>query len=307
MDFTDNELYLWIMRFGLGLILLGIVLYVFSAKKSSVVKVSVVKDINRYFSWGRVYKLLYAMTLNTFFKTFALEPSSDEFIRIQKKIVRAGELGGITPEMFQAARIGFVILILSVYLIYFVFANVESSILVSFVLLFILVVITYFLPGKILDLIIKVRQSRLRHELYAIGPFAVTMLDSKIYGSYEIIQTLSDTTRFLQPYMQACLNEFYINPRQAIQNMADKVGDEGFQAICNGLKQAIDKDKQYTALFLQQHLDQIMRMRALQREAKIKKKPLMFVLLLAPPLVSIVVIWLYPWIVRTINLLGGAF
>lgn len=305
MDFTDVELYLWIMRFGLMLIVVGIALYVFSTKKSSVVRVSVVKDINRYFSWNALYKALYAMTLNTFFKTFALKPSSCEFLR--RKIIRAGGLGGMTPEMFQIGRVGCTILVLSVGLIYFVLVGVESNFFVSFLLLLILIVIIYFLPGKILDLIIKERQLRLRHELYAIGPFAVTMLDSKMYGAYEIIQTLADTTRFLQPYMQTCLNEFYFNPRQAIQNMADKIGDEEFQAVCNGLKQAVDKDKQYAALFLQQHLDQIIRIRSLRREAKIKKKPLVFVLLLAPPLVSIVAIWLYPWIVRAMNILSGTF
>jgi len=170
-----------------------------------------------------------------------------------------------------------------------------------------LMIALYFLPEQVLNFIIRERQAKIHQELYNIGPFTISMLESQAYGTYEIIQTLSETTLVLRPYMKACLNEYYLNPRQAIQNMADKVGDDNFQVICNGLKQVVEMNKQYTALFMRQHLDEINRLRMLQREARIKKKPLVYVLLLVFPLVSIVAVWFYPWMIQAMDVLSGIF
>jgi len=147
----------------------------------------------------------------------------------------------------------------------------------------------------------------MKKELPIIETFIVIMLETGAHTVYDILRTLLDTTVFFKPYITMCLNEYYVDPHRAIQNMADRVQDEEFQVVCNGLKQAVDTDKKHTAIFMKQHLDQIKKIQELQREAKIKKKPLLYVLLLALPLTSIVVIWFFPWFVKAMKMLSTGF
>jgi hypothetical protein len=152
---------------------------------------------------------------------------------------------------------------------------------------------------------IKARKEKMKKELPVIESFVIIMLETGTYTVYDILKTLLDTSDFFRPYIMSCLNEYYVDPKQAIQNMSDKVQDEEFQMVCNSLKQAVDMDKNYTAMFMKQQAEQIRKIHALEREAKIKKKPLIYVFLLAMPLFSIVIIWLYPWFVKAMKLLSG--
>lgn len=311
------ETYLWFMRFGLFIILIGLISLMITGKNVVLIKASAEKTMFRNFGWSKWNKFLYKLSENSFFKMFPVKPESNEYTRLEKKIMKAGGFGGLTSEMLQVYRIGLPIVFFVVFVTLYILSMVVNLIiggalqsfggaqLTGFAVLLVVAALLFFVPEQILNFVIKERQAKLHQELYTIGPFTVSMLDSQAYGTYEIIQTLSDTTTILRPHMKACLNEYYLNPRQAIQNMADKVADDNFQVICNGLKQVVEMNKQHTAVFMRQHLDEINRIRALQREAKIKKKPLVFVLLLVFPLVSIVTIWFYPWILRALGILGG--
>jgi len=316
----SSDSYLLISRIGLVLIFVGLIWMAQGYKKTYVRRFSINYNLIDIANKNKRIRLVKILSGHPVFKLFALKPGSNEYIKIGNLIRRAGGADDFTPELYHTCRIGFVLLIFIFYFgyhflrlfTYAVLGHVAhiASVSIShadYLFLLAVLVVTYFIPYFYILFTIKKRQIKLTPELYSIGPFAVTMLESRAYGAYEIIQTLADTMKFLRPYMLSCLNEFYINPYQAIQNMAVKVGDDNFQAICNGLKQAIDMDKQYAALFMQQHLDQINRMRVLQREAKIKKKPLIYVFLLAPPMISIIAIWIYPWIVRAMTILGGPF
>ena len=163
------------------------------------------------------------------------------------------------------------------------------------------------LPNLIIDLLIKKRKELMRKELPIIETFIVIMLETGSYTVYDILRTLLDTTVFFKPYITMCLNEYYVDPNRAIQNMADRVQDEEFQVVCNSLKQAVDSDKRHTATFMKQHLDQIKKIQDLQKEAMIKKKPLLYVFLLALPLMSIVVIWFFPWFTKAMKMLSTGF
>jgi len=313
------EIYLWFMRFGLFVILFGILTVVFTNKKVALLRPSAEKAVLRNSGWNGWNKFLYKISSNSFFKTLALKQESDEYLRLEKKIAKTGGLGGLIPEILQVYRVGLPILFLTGFIAVTVVGAIvralfggaasslsDAQLVNSLIALFVMIAL-YFLPEQVLNFIIRERQAKIHQELYNIGPFTISMLESQAYGTYEIIQTLSETTLVLRPYMKACLNEYYLNPRQAIQNMADKVGDDNFQVICNGLKQVVEMNKQYTALFMRQHLDEINRLRMLQREARIKKKPLVYVLLLVFPLVSIVAVWFYPWMIQAMDVLSGIF
>ncbi len=343
----NTELYLlWGIRIAVLFILLGILLPGRKRKTilSKVVRqrssVHVNSDTNKFIQY------LDRLTEAPVFRSFMLKPDSDEYIKLENKIAQAGGVWGLTPDIVQLFRIllpavGFVTM-LAFYFIRLATVSVslspsfieqlseEQSMLEGFLKstvsvaktaqaegpqinyvvimwIFIISLMLYMLPDYILNFLIKKRREMMKKELPIIETFIVIMLETGAHTVYDILRTLLDTTVFFKPYITMCLNEYYVDPHRAIQNMADRVQDEEFQVVCNGLKQAVDTDKKHTAIFMKQHLDQIKKIQELQREAKIKKKPLLYVLLLALPLTSIVVIWFFPWFVKAMKMLSTGF
>jgi|LSQX01.1.fsa_nt_gb hypothetical protein len=337
--------YLWGMRIAIVFIFLGILLP--NKRRKTILSKAIRKRNSVYVSdTNKFIQFLDRATENSFLRSFMLKEDSDEYIKLENKIVQAGGIWGLTPNIVQLFRMifpamGFVFM-LSFYLIRQATVSVsltpsfmeqivdEQDVLGGFLQskvdvstaaqasgfqvnwvvimwIFIFSLLLYMLPNLIIDLLIKKRKELMRKELPIIETFIVIMLETGSYTVYDILRTLLDTTVFFKPYITMCLNEYYVDPNRAIQNMADRVQDEEFQVVCNSLKQAVDSDKRHTATFMKQHLDQIKKIQDLQKEAMIKKKPLLYVFLLALPLMSIVVIWFFPWFTKAMKMLSTGF
>jgi ABC-type multidrug transport system fused ATPase/permease subunit len=334
------EIYvIWAIRIGFFLFLLGLLLPG-KTKKTILSKIlHTKKTVYRGNNKKGVVQYLDRLSERNFFRPFRLKKDSDEYQKLDGMISQAGGLGGIHPNIVQLFRvflppIGFLFL-MSTYLVNVVSSRVTPSQLEGivdsynqtnslfqpvvvnpnsgstgvspFVIMWIFIgaLLLYFVPEMFIKNRIKARKEKMKKELPVIESFVIIMLETGTYTVYDILKTLLDTSDFFRPYIMSCLNEYYVDPKQAIQNMSDKVQDEEFQMVCNSLKQAVDMDKNYTAMFMKQQAEQIRKIHALEREAKIKKKPLIYVFLLAMPLFSIVIIWLYPWFVKAMKLLSG--
>lgn len=343
---VDELLIIWALRIGFVLLLLGIFLPSKTKKKTILRKALRKSPVIFHNTSGnnrsKIMQYLDNITENSFIRLFMLSEDSKEYVRLEKLIVQAGGLKGLTPNIVQLVRI-FLPLIAFVcgVIFYWIHTSVRTvqlnaseiqalldtaSSFQSFlkpqvvsvsaesrfnplVIMWIFIgsLLLYFLPEFLIKLKIKKKMEQMRKELPILETFIIIMLEAGTHTVYDILSTLLDTTVFFKPYLVVCLNEYYINPKQAIQNMADKINDEEFQIICNGLKQAVDMEKRYTATFMQQHLDQLKKLQELRREANIKKKPLVYVFLLALPLFNIITIWFYPWFVNAMKLLVIGF
>lgn len=334
------EIYvIWAIRIGLLLIVLGLLLPS-KSKKTVLSKVLYNKKPVRMANNKKgLVQYLDKLTEKSFFKPFRLKEDSDEYQKLETMISQAGGLGGIHPNIVQLFKvflppIGF-LLLFSTYLLNVVSTRVSPSELqgmvdsfnetnsffqpvvvnpesgsvgvspIVVVWIFVISLLLFLVPEMIIKNRIKARKEKMKKELPVIESFVIIMLETGTYTVYDILKTLLDTSKFFKPYITSCLNEYYVDPKQAIQNMSDKVQNEEFQMLCNSLKQAVDMDKNYTAAFMRQQADQLRKIHSLEREARIKKKPLIYVFLLALPLFSIVIIWLYPWFVKAMNLLSG--
>lgn len=334
---------LWAFRLGIILILLGILIHNKNKKTILTKIINRRNSVATFTPQTRIVKYLDKVTENELLRNFMLKEDSDDYAKLDALIHQAGGLGGVTPNIIQLFRIvlppmAFVVA-LATYLIK-VTVNTESlsttalqqaldkSNAVSGFLqatvaprtaenagvnwvvimwIFLLSMLLYVLPEMVIKNRIKARRRIMAKELPVMETFIVIMLESGTHTVYDILKALLDTTVFFKPYITMCLNEYYVDPKRAIQNMADRVNDEEFQIVCNSLKQAVDMDKKCTVTFMKQHLDQIRKLQYLQREAAIKKKPLMYVFLLALPLMNIVIIWFYPWFVRAMKMLSTGF
>lgn len=335
---------LWGFRLGIVLIFLGILIP--NKNRKTILSKAIRRNTTATFTpQNGIVKYLDKVTENDLLRNFMLKEDSDDYAKLDALILQAGGLGGLTPNIVQLFRIvlppvAFVIALIT-YLIKTSISTVtlnpsqlqqmlDASNAVSGFLqaspapaattsttggvswiaimwIFILSLVLYILPEMIIKNRIKARRKIMAKELPVMETFIVIMLESGTHTVYDILKTLLDTTTFFKPYITMCLNEYYVDPKRAIQNMADRINDEEFQIICNSLKQAVDMDKKYTVTFMKQHIDQIRRLQDLQREAAIKKKPLMYVFLLALPLINIVVIWFYPWFTKAMKMLTTGF
>jgi len=341
------EIYvLWGMRLAAVFLILGIFL---PNKKRKTILKKAIRSRNNFRvtnTDNKIIGFLDKVTENPFIRSFMLDEDSDEYIKLEGKIIQAGGLSGLTPNIVQLFRIllpavGFV-LMLGFYFIRLATASVSLSpslleqivedqnalggflrakvdvsaaaqpkgFEVNYIVImwiFIISLVLYALPDLLINIAIKRRRDIMKKELPIMETFVVIMLETGFYTVYDILRTLLDTTVFFKPYITMCLNEYYVDANRAIQNMADKVQDEEFQIVCNSLKQAVESDKKHTATFMKQHLEQIKKIQDLKREASIKKKPLMYVFLLALPLTSIVVIWFFPWFTKAMKMLATGF
>lgn len=338
-----NELFiLWIFRAGIILLILGLFLPSRIRRRTILSKVLHRRPVIFHADGktSRLFQFLDTMTEHPIFRPFMLKEDSDEYSRLERLIVQAGGLNGLTPNVVQLCRLLLPVISFSVMLVAYIMrattrtvnlnqtqlfleknvfqgflqpqvTSVQSSTSginpIVIMWIFIGALFLYLLPEALINMKINARKEMMKKELPIMETFIIIMLESGSHTVYDILRTLLDTTTFFKPYITVCLNEYYIDPKKAIQNMADKVNNEEFQVVCNGLKEAVDVDKKYTATFMRQHLDQLKKLQGLQREASIKKKPLFYVLLLTLPLFNIVIIWLYPWIVNAMKILTVGF
>lgn len=274
------------------------------------------------------------------FKVFNLKEEDKDYIKYKKQITAAGGLGGLTPGAFNLTKILAPIVIFVMLMVYSTFAQSskdylnpndvqdvvqqfnsqggiikvkaengsgQSGGLNNLTIIGAVSMAGYFLPNFFLKRAVKVRKQKLEKEQPVIETFTLLMLETNSITVIDLLKTLKQTTVMFRPYLEACINEYNLDPKKAIQTMADRVNLESFQVVCNGLKQAVDMEKTQTAMLMREHLEQIQKLQDLRREAEIKKKPMRYVFLLAIPLVSIMVIWMYPWFIKAMRLLSTGF
>lgn len=321
---------LWALRIGAVLFLLGFLL----PQKNK--KTFLSKVLRKRQNPTSYYAFFDQITERAFFKPFLLLEGTKEYRRIDTLINKAG-IEQITPNIIQIFRFFAPPLVFVLGVAYYLTSMAVRTVQLTsrplpgeqiiglfpvftpseevsrginpgaIVLIFILSLFFYILPEMYLKSKVSARRLQMKKELPIVQTFIIIMLESGTHTVYDILKTLLDTTTFFRPYILVCLNEYHINPKRAIQNMADYIDDEEFQIVCNGLKQAVETDKQYAAIFMRQHLEQLQKLQSLQRESDIKKKPLVYVFLLAFPLINVVIIWFYPWLIRALDMLGSGF
>ena len=171
--------------------------------------------------------------------------------------------------------------------------------------LFILPLGGIFIPDLYLKYLAKKKVKLMQKEIPTFRTFAVAMLETKTYPVYNILKILVGSTTALKEPIMECQNEYYVDAKKAIMKLSAKVDDEEFHIVCNALAQAVDEDKETTLMFLRQQLSQYDTMKHLKEQEKIKKKPNLFVMVLGIPLVSILIIWFYPWFLDAMSVLGS--
>lgn len=335
-------LILWSIRVG---VLLLVISFFFMRKKKSKKVLRILDNRDNFYKskQTKFVRYLDSLTDNSFFKLFTLKESSEGYKKTKDLLIKSGNESGLTVDIVQTLRImiPIIIFVFGVIIIgtmgavnkFTIMNSLENngnvvSNMYSFIqpvadvkqasggdsstklmLLLLVSLVSYKLPDFILKQSIKKRNNKIKQELNVIESFAIVMLETGNFSIYEILQTIvnSNSIDILKPIIFSCMNEYYINPTVAIQNMADKVQNEEFQVVCNTLKDAIGKNKEFINRFMNENIEQLKKYQRYEIQKRIKQKPMVFVLLLAIPLFNIVIIWMYPWITKVFKMLTGGF
>lgn len=331
---------LWLIRIGA----IFLVLNLFLTRKKQPKLLKVLDNKNNFYKskQTKLVKYLDNISDNGFFKMFKLKPNSENYNKINNMLIKTGNENGLTVDIIQSLKVSFPIIVFILGIIIMgsleainkfalmsnvknhnVIGNVYSflqpiettqinnnnDIFKKLVILLVISLLSYRIPNLYLKYKINKRNELIKNELNIIESFTVVMLDTGNFTVYEILKTISNSNNIeiLKPIIFACTNEYFINPQLAIQNMSDKIQDEEFQVICNTLKEAVDKKKDFINKFMNDNIEQIKKYQRFEIQKKIKQKPIRFVFLLAIPLFNIVIIWIYPWVTKVFKMLTGGF
>lgn len=324
----------FMLIFEIGILL--ILLAIFLPQKIVMYKVDLKKMLNQRVTDVRMsslVKYLHALSRKGIFRFFILKDNSDSYVKLDNMIIKAGGLRGCTPDIIHFFKIIIPTVVFSVitsiYLISVKFGgsndaasiinenvkNTTSGIIIQkvagqnsisiFTIIIILIFssLFYFLPEFALNRYIKSREKKLLNELTVIETFISIYIEAG-FNVYDIMFALQDVVVYSKKYTIECCNEFYTNPEKAIQNYSDKIALPEYQLVCDILKSAINNSGEYAASFITQHMDQLNKLKDLAYQAKNKTRPLLYVFILAIPMLSIVLIWFYPWIEKVMKMIN---
>ncbi|HEY8400149.1 MAG TPA: hypothetical protein VIK89_02745 [Cytophagaceae bacterium] len=154
----------------------------------------------------------------------------------------------------------------------------------------------YFLPDYLLSYLVSQRKKNFLEELATVQNCLVLMMEAGTTSIYEVLKTLLPIVNYLKPHFTACINEYNINPEEAIDNLARRINTKEFDIIARAMTIMISTENSLSMKVTNSILDHYRKMRLLQIEESIKKKPVYLTLVMLLPLLSFAIIWLTPWI-----------
>ncbi|MGB9812398.1 MAG: hypothetical protein ACPLVF_02000 [Thermovenabulum sp.] len=168
---------------------------------------------------------------------------------------------------------------------------VWSLLKAAIVLLFI-----YNIPNLILLYMANHRRKAIYDELILVERCLVLMMEAATTSVFEILTSIIPITNYLKNHFITCVNEYYINPENAIKNLANRINTKEFDTIARAMILMESSEKAYTIEIMKSILDHYKKMKLLEAEEKIKRKPILMTILMVFPLISFGIIWLAPWI-----------
>ena len=296
-DNFDEKIFIFLFLIGMGILIVGFLLprqfrlYKIDLKRMFEINNSsiIMSKRNRY---------LHALSKAGIFRFFGISSESKTYKKIEEKIAQAGGLEGCTPDIVYMLKIISFIgtALLSTIICLLMSANLIQTLIISLLI----GVAGFFIPNIVLNNLVKEKRKQYIQDLEIVELFTIMYLKNQ-YNVYDLLKALKDTTHYITPYVSECINEYYMNPLRALQNLSDKIKMDEYQLLIDILKQAVRLSGDAVVDFIEEHKKQIRKMRELATEKANKKKPIYYTFIIALPLISVIILWLYPLLVRAME------
>ena len=198
--------------------------------------------------------------------------------------------------------ISIVILMCAPYLMYIIqgWLGVENPILFPFPpaflgLLLLAPVLIYGYPSLEIKTHINKQKIALEKEVISLGIMVQTMLETG-NSPYDILVMLKDIKPAYKNFIEVALNEYYVDTKQALENLKTRVGLVEFDMIVDTLIYAYETDNMYASKFLNEYITRLEQTTKISSEKSNKLKPYLLLMASIPPLVAALVLWFYPWV-----------
>jgi len=164
-------------------------------------------------------------------------------------------------------------------------------------------IIVYLYPSLEINSTLKKRDIALKKEIISLGIMVNTMLETG-NDVYDILQMIRDIKPAYKGYIETTLNEYFLNPKMALENLKERVGIIEFDMIVDSLIYAYETDNTYAAKFLNEYISRLEKTTTISSEKGNKIKPYVLLVASIPPLISALIIWFYPWLSVAMNSLS---
>lgn len=296
-DNFDEKIFIFLFLIGIGILIVGFLLprqfrlYKIDLKRMFEINNSsiIMSKRNRY---------LHALSKAGIFRFFGISSESKTYKKIEEKIAQAGGLEGCTPDIVYMLKVASFIgtTLISTIICLLMSANLFQTLIISLLI----GIGGFYIPNIVLNNLVKEKRKQYIQDLEIVELFTIMYLKNQ-YNVYDLLKALKDTTHYITPYISECINEYYMNPLRALQNLSDKIKMDEYQLLIDILKQAVRLSGDAVVDFIEEHKKQIRKMRELAIEKANKKKPIYYTFIIALPLISVIILWLYPLLVKAME------
>lgn len=156
------------------------------------------------------------------------------------------------------------------------------------------------LPRWVLKIIIGIRGSLSEKEVLMLQTYVIMMLKAG-KPVKEILISLYERSKAFRDPLELAVNTYSANPNEALQQMKDTVPNESFGKICVALEQTLNNDRKISLTYLENHRVLGKEINEQIRIRKNTKKKIFGLLLMIVPMIALMAIGAYPWLIFTLK------
>jgi len=176
----------------------------------------------------------------------------------------------------------------------------EVSFKINWPVIIVAALIGNMMPRWILKIIISIRRSLSEKEVLMLQTYAIMMLKSG-RPVKEILISLYERSKAFRDPLELAVNTYSADPNEALQELKDTVPNESFAKICVALEQTLNNDRKISLTYLENHRVLGKEINKQFRIRKNTKKKIFGLLLMIVPMMALMAIGAYPWLVFTLK------
>ena len=262
--------------------------------------------------------------LNNSLRLFQYKKGSKEYQNLEKKLKIAGI--NLKPETYCSLNFLISVCAVVIFVVFRIFGyfnklvNIDMITKAAEVLndpnlldirlsvslpdVLIVFLIAYALPNIIIKITGILRRAAAEKEILLLQSYTVIMLRTGIPVK-EILYNLSLRAKIYRPDIDMAVKKFSTNPESTLKELKESSTNNNFRKTCIALEQALKTDKDFSLAYLEKNRTITREINKQYRLRKNKRNEIIGTLLLIFPLLMLVAIGAYPWIIYILGLLNN--
>lgn len=164
-------------------------------------------------------------------------------------------------------------------------------------------ILAYGVPFLLIYVYGMFRSKKAEKEIILLQTYAIMMMNTKKNIRY-ILETLYDRSNIYKEPLRECLQNYSIDPYEALQTLKISVLKPEWHSLINALEKSLFNDRDMAMQYLKSSRRLESNMRKIYLQKKNKNKEITGAILLIIPLVTLCMVCGYPWFLLALKMLG---